>query len=80
VDIVDFALPLLDGPFSPIMGPYQHEHTKRWSEKIASFDGFIFVIPEYNHGTSAALKNAIDYLYYEWNNKVERLLGLETVC
>src|SRR5262249_35813166 len=45
------------------------EHTKTWSAKVASLDAFIFVTPEYNHGTSAALKNAIDFLFYEWNNK-----------
>jgi NAD(P)H-dependent FMN reductase len=51
------------------MGQYQNEHTKAWADKIASFDGFVFVTPEYNHGTSGVLKNAIDYLYAEWNNK-----------
>ncbi|MBA3887487.1 MAG: NAD(P)H-dependent oxidoreductase, partial [Acidobacteria bacterium] len=44
-------------------------HTKRWAAKIASFDAFVFVTPEYNHSTSGALKNAIDFLYAEWNNK-----------
>ena len=48
---------------------YKHEHTKTWAKKIASFDGYVFVTPEYNHGISGALKNAIDYLYREWNNK-----------
>lgn len=42
----------------------------RWATKIASFDGYVFVTPEYNRSTSGALKNAIDYLYVEWNNKV----------
>jgi NAD(P)H-dependent FMN reductase len=51
------------------MGQYQNEHTKQWAEKIASFDGFVFVTPEYNHSTSGVLKNAIDYLYAEWHNK-----------
>ena len=51
------------------MGQYEQPHTKRWAEKIASFDGFVFVTPEYNHATSGALKNAIDFLYAEWNNK-----------
>ena len=51
------------------MGQYANQHTKDWSEKIAAFDGFVFVTPEYNHSTSGALKNAIDYLYAEWNNK-----------
>jgi NAD(P)H-dependent FMN reductase len=51
------------------MGRYSHTHTKAWAEKISSFDAYVFVTPEYNHGMSAALKNAIDYLYREWNNK-----------
>jgi NAD(P)H-dependent FMN reductase len=51
------------------MGQYQNEHTKQWADKIASFDGFVFVTPEYSHSTSGVLKNAIDYLYAEWNNK-----------
>ena len=69
VDIKDFNLPLLDEPNSPLFGPYTREHTKRWSAKIASFDGYVFVTPEYNHATSGALKNAIDFLYNEWVNK-----------
>ena len=69
VDIKDFDLPLLHEPVSPIMGQYTQEHTKTWSAKIASFDAYVFVTPEYNHGTSAALKNAIDFLYHEWVNK-----------
>src|SRR5256885_6308122 len=69
VDIKDFNLPLLDEPASPIMGQYTHEHTKTWSAKIASFDAYVFVTPEYNHGTSGALKNAIDFLYHEWVSK-----------
>jgi NAD(P)H-dependent FMN reductase len=51
------------------MGQYAGEHTKAWAKKIGSYDGFIFVTPEYNHSTSGVLKNAIDYLYAEWNNK-----------
>lgn len=69
VDIRDFNLPLLDEPQPPSSGNYSQEHTKRWSAKIASFDGFIFVTPEYNHGPSGALKNAIDFLWAEWGNK-----------
>ena len=59
----------------PIMGQYTHEHTKRWSAKIASFDAYVFVTPEYNHGTSGALKNAIDFLYHEWVNKAVGFVG-----
>jgi len=69
VDIADFDLPLLDEPVPPSQRKYSMDHTKRWSEKIASFDGYVFVTPEYNHSTSGALKNAIDFLYHEWNNK-----------
>ncbi|WP_207436031.1 NADPH-dependent FMN reductase [Sabulibacter ruber] len=69
VDIADYLLPLFDEPLSPLWKNYAHEHTKRWSEKIGSFDGYVFVTPEYNHSTSGALKNAIDYLYHEWGNK-----------
>jgi len=69
IDLKDFNLPILDEPVPASMHQYSKDHTKRWSEKVASFDGFVFVTPEYNHGTSAALKNALDYLYAEWNNK-----------
>jgi len=69
VDLRDYPLPHLDEPLPPSMGQYQNEHTRQWASKIASFDGFVFVTPEYNHGTSGVLKNAIDYLYAEWNNK-----------
>lgn len=75
IDLADVNLPLLDEAYPPSMGKYQNEHTKRWAEKIAPFDGFVFVTPEYNHSTSAALKNAIDYLYAEWNNKAAALVG-----
>ena len=69
VDLRDYPLPHLDEPLPPSLGQYQNDHTKEWAEKIASFDGFVIVTPEYNHGTSGVLKNAIDYLYGEWNNK-----------
>lgn len=69
VDIADYNLPFLDEPVPPSLHKYTKEHTKRWAEKIQGFDGFVVVTPEYNHGTSAALKNALDFLYAEWNNK-----------
>jgi NAD(P)H-dependent FMN reductase len=75
VDIKDFNLPLLDEPVPPSLGQYTKEHTKAWSAKIDSFDAYVFVTPEYNHGTSAALKNAIDFLYKEWNNKAAGFVG-----
>ena len=69
VDVAEFNLPLLDEPMPPMFGKYSHNHTHVWSAKIASFDGYVFVTPEYNHGTSGALKNAIDFLSREWTNK-----------
>ncbi len=75
VDIEDYKLPLLDEPVPPSLGRYSKPHTKAWALKIASFDAYIFVTPEYNHGTSAALKNAIDFLFHEWNNKAAGFVG-----
>lgn len=75
VDIKSFNLPLLDEPVPPSRGQYAKDHTKAWSAKIAAFDAYIFVTPEYNHSTSGALKNAIDYLYLEWNNKAAGFVG-----
>jgi NAD(P)H-dependent FMN reductase len=69
VDLRDYPLPHLDEPLPPSFGQYANDHTKEWAQKIASFDGFVIVTPEYNHGTSGVLKNALDYLYAEWNNK-----------
>jgi len=51
------------------MGKYSKPHTKAWAEKVASLDAYVFVAPEYNHGMTGALKNAIDFVYAEWNNK-----------
>jgi NAD(P)H-dependent FMN reductase len=75
VDVKDFDLPLLDEPAPPSMGQYSKEHTKTWAAKIDSFDGYVFVTPEYNHSTSGALKNAIDFLFREWNNKAAGFVG-----
>jgi NAD(P)H-dependent FMN reductase len=69
VDLKDFNLPLLDEPVPPSQGKYSKPHTLAWAAKIASFDAFVFVTPEYNHGIAGALKNALDFLYAEWNNK-----------
>src|SRR4051812_38668564 len=69
IDLADYPLPHLDEPLPPSMGQYQNLHTQEWAAKIGQYDGFIIVTPEYNHSTSGVLKNAIDYLYREWNNK-----------
>jgi NAD(P)H-dependent FMN reductase len=75
IDLRDVNLPLLDEPVPPSMGQYSKPHTKAWSEKIKGFDGFVFVTPEYNHGICGALKNALDFLYAEWNNKAAGFVG-----
>jgi NAD(P)H-dependent FMN reductase len=75
VDLHDYALPHLDEPMPAAMGQYSQPHTHRWAEKIASFDGFVFVVPEYNHGMPGGLKNALDFLYQEWNDKAAGFVG-----
>lgn len=69
LDIKHFNLPLLDEPIPPSVGQYSQPHTKQWAAKVAGFDAFVFVTPEYNHGVPGALKNAIDFLFREWNHK-----------
>jgi NAD(P)H-dependent FMN reductase len=69
INLADWNLPFLDEPGIAARHPYQNEHTKAWSQRILAEDGFIFVTPQYNWGYPAPLKNAIDYLYKEWNNK-----------
>ena len=68
-DLAEENLPLLDEPHHPRLRNYQHDHTKRWAEKVAAADAFVFVIPEYNYGLSASVKNALDYLHNEWRYK-----------
>lgn len=75
VDLRDFPLPFFDGAISPAHAPSSDERIIAWSAKIRELDGFIFVTPEYNHSTSGVLKNAIDSLYPEWNNKVAAFVG-----
>lgn len=79
VDIADFKLPHLDEAIPASMGQYANEHTRAWAEKVASFDGYLFVTPEYNHSTSGALKNAIDFVYGEWNNKAAGFVSYGSV-
>ena len=75
VDLAEINLPLLDEAMPPAMGQYANEHTRKWASSIAGFDGFVIVTPEYNHGVPAALKNALDYLFAEWNNKAVGFVG-----
>ena len=74
VDLAEVALPFLDEPLSAratamMKLSYTHEHTRAWSDVIAAYDAFVFVVPEYNRSIPAVLKNALDFLYAEWANK-----------
>ena len=79
VDLKDFNLPLLDEPVPPSQGQYSKPHTTAWAAKVDSFDGFVFVTAEYNHGIPGALKNAIDFLFREWNNKAAGFVSYGSV-
>ena len=68
-DMAEIALPLMDEPNHPRLQRYEHEHTKAWSARVAAADAFAFVLPEYNHGYNAVVKNALDYLHNEWKHK-----------
>jgi NAD(P)H-dependent FMN reductase len=72
LDLRDFPMPFFDHPVPPAMpgrAPYENEVVRKWTAAIDASDGFIFVTPEYNFGTSAVLKNAIDWVYPEWKRK-----------
>ena len=75
VDLRELALPLLDEPEMPSDGHYVHEHTRRWAALVESLDAVVLVMPEYNRGYNAALKNAIDYLYAEWDGMPVACVG-----
>lgn len=80
LDIKDFELPIFDSRISPanIEGLYNNPKIDKWADKIREADGFIIVTPEYNHGYSSALKNAIDHLYKEWNHKAVTFVAYGT--
>lgn len=69
IDLAEVNLPLFDEPNHPRLRNYTKEHTKTWSAKIMEADAFVFVTPEYNYAMPATLKNAIDYLSFEWQYK-----------
>jgi NAD(P)H-dependent FMN reductase len=75
IDLRDYPLPLFNEPGSPAWGPIDNEIAQRWAAKLDSLDGFIMVTPEYNHGPSAVLKNALDYAYKEFIRKPIGFVG-----
>ena len=81
LDLRDYPMPFYDAAISPKMlnGVYPHEAVARWAKKIDEADAFLIATPEYNHGYSAVLKNALDWTYPEWNNKPVGLVGWGSV-
>lgn len=76
VDIKEYNLPKFNEPIPAIMSQdYQAPEAKEWSQKINELDGFVFVTPEYNKAITSGLKDAIDYLYVEWNNKAAGIVS-----
>jgi NAD(P)H-dependent FMN reductase len=75
IDLRDYPLPFFNEPTSPAWGPVRNEGAQRWAAKLATLDGLIVVTPEYNHGPSAVLKNALDYAYREFNHKAVAFVG-----
>ena len=75
VDLRDYPMPFFEEKMQPAQAPVQNEVALRWSRKIASLDGYIFVTAEYNHSIPAVLKNALDYLYSEIQRKPATFLG-----
>jgi len=82
LDLRDFPMPFFDDPVPPAWPgrpPYANEMVRRWTAEIAASDGFVFVTPEYNYGPSAVLKNAIDWVYPEWNRKAAGFVSYGSV-
>lgn len=75
IDLAKINLPFLNEPNQPADAKYENESTKKWSQTVDNLDGFIFVIPEYNHGYPAPLKNALDTIYKEWRKKPVAFVG-----
>lgn len=79
LDLAEHPLPHFDEAAPPVFGQYANAHTLEWAATIARYDGFVFITPEYNHSTSGVLKNAIDYLHAEWNNKAVAFVGYGSI-
>ncbi|GAB2505866.1 NADPH-dependent FMN reductase [Nocardia heshunensis] len=69
IDLREHPLPHLDEAVPPMFGPSVNAHTRAWAERVAPFDGFVLVTPEYNGGYPGVLKNALDHVFAEWNHK-----------
>jgi len=82
LDLRDFPMPFFDQPIPPSApgrAPYENELVKKWTAAIGASDGFVFVTSEYNYGPPAVLKNAIDWVYPEWNRKAAAFVSYGAV-
>ena len=82
LDLRDFPMPFFDQPIPPSApgrAPYENESVKKWTAAIGASDGFVFVTSEYNYGPPAVLKNAIDWVYPEWNRKAAAFVSYGAV-
>jgi NAD(P)H-dependent FMN reductase len=77
LDLRDYPMPFFDEAVSPSYKkePYANPVVQKWTAKVAEADGFIFIVAEYNHGYTAVLKNAIDYVGAEWTRKPVVFVG-----
>jgi NAD(P)H-dependent FMN reductase len=75
VDLREHPLPFFDEAASSLWLPSQNPEAVRWQQTIARYDGYIFVVAEYNHSITAVLKNALDQAYKEWNRKPFTAIG-----
>ncbi|WP_172299828.1 NADPH-dependent FMN reductase [Pseudoruegeria sp. HB172150] len=75
LDIADYDLPMFDEMASNKWMPSQNPNAVKWQEDLAKYDGYVFVVAEYNHSISGALKNALDQAFLEWNHKPAAMVG-----
>lgn len=75
IDLAETGLTLLEEPAPAMFGTYEHDHTRRWSAQVDELDAFVFVTAEYNHSIPASLKNAVDHLFTEWNDKAAGIVS-----
>ena len=74
-DLAELNLPLMDEPNHPRLSKYTKQHTREWAARVGAADAFVFVLAEYNHSYTAAVKNAVDYLHNEWHHKPAGLVS-----
>jgi|SRR6185369_4284743 len=79
IDLKERTLPFFTSAKPPKMGDYEEEGTKEWAKTIDEGDAYVFIVPEYNHGYSAVMKNALDLIYKEWANKPVAFVGYGAV-